>query len=123
MDKKTKVLIAEDDKFLSKLLEKKLGMEGYSVMIAYDGKESLEMCKKDPPDIILLDLIVPNMNGFEFLDAIKKDSKLKSIPVIIFSNLGQDDDVKKGLAAGAKDYVIKANISINDIVAKIEKYL
>lgn len=118
-----KILVAEDDKFLARAYEFKLGKMGYRVILAADGEEAMTKLREDKPDLLLLDLIMPKKNGFEVLAEVKADSKLKDIPVIIMSNLGQEADVKKGIQAGALDYVIKANTSLEDVVKRIEKVL
>lgn len=118
-----KILIAEDDKFLSKILATKVAKEGYEVAIALDGEEALEKIKSEHPDAIFLDLIMPKKTGFEVLEEMKKDGLVDKIPVIVISNLGQTDDVQRSLNLGAKDYVIKADTPIDEIVGKIEKYL
>lgn len=121
--KKT-ILVVEDDKFLVKVYQVKFEKEGFEVWIAADGKEAMDFLEKeDMPDIILLDLMLPIVNGFEVLTAIKKKEKWKNIPVIILSNLGQVSDVKKAKDLGAIEYIIKSNSKINDIVDKVKQYL
>ena len=122
-NKKNKVLLAEDDKFISRAYQDGLGRAGFEVISALDGEEALEKIKKTIPDIILLDVIMPEKNGFEVLEEIKADNKLKKIPVIILSNLGQDTDIQKGRELGAVDYLIKSNFSIGEVVEKIKKYV
>lgn len=121
--KNVKVLMAEDDKFIARAYNDGLGRAGFSVTIAADGAEAVTKAKADPPDIILLDLIMPEKNGFEALAEIKADSKLKDIPVIILSNLGQESDVKKGRELGAVDYLIKSDFSITEVVKKINEHV
>jgi DNA-binding response OmpR family regulator len=118
-----KILVAEDDKFLIKVYESKLFKEGYIVKISTNGEEALKDIKEMKPDLILLDLIMGKKNGFEVLAEMQKDSELRKIPVIILSNLGQDEDLKKGLDLGAHDYIIKSNASISEVVEKIERQL
>lgn len=119
-----KILAIEDDKFLIKVYQLKFEKEGFLVRIASDGKEALDFLEKDDmPDIILLDLMLPIVNGFEVLSAIKKKEKWKNIPVIILSNLGQVSDVEKAKSLGAIEYIIKSNSKINDIVDKVKQYL
>lgn len=114
----------EDDKFLIKVYQLKFEKEGFLVRIANDGKEAMDFLEKDDiPDIILLDLMLPVINGFEVLSAIKKKEKWKNIPVIILSNLGQVSDVKKAKDLGAIEYIVKSNSKINDIVEKVKQYL
>lgn len=117
-----KVLVAEDDKFLMKLYEAKLTEENYDFVMALDGVEALEKVKTEKPDMVLLDIMMPRKNGFDVLAEMKADPELKDIPVVILSNLGQDGDLKKGLEMGAVDYIVKSNISIEDVISKVQKY-
>lgn len=121
--KKIKVLVVEDDSFLAGIYTTKLGLEGFDVLSASDGEAGLKVAKKDLPDIILLDILMPKMDGFEVLDALKKDPTTEKIPVIILTNLGQKEDVERGLKGGAIDYLIKAHFVPADTVAKIRKVL
>jgi len=118
--KKAKILLVEDDNFLAGMYNAKLNIEGYSVDLASDGEQGLKLAKEGSPDLILLDIILPKLSGFEVLKAIKKDGKTKNIPVILLTNLGQRDDVSKGLALGANDYLIKAHFMPSEVVAKIK---
>lgn len=118
-----KILIIEDDEFLSDMLASKLGREGSDLKNASDGEKALEILKTWEPQLILLDIILPNMSGFEVLEQIKKNDAVKDVPVIILSNLGQQEDVKKGLSLGAKDFLIKANFTIDEIILKINKHI
>jgi DNA-binding response OmpR family regulator len=113
------LLIVEDDVFLADLYRTKFELEGFEVYVAYDGEKGLELSVKKNPDIILLDLILPKMNGFVVLENLKKNSKAKDIPVILLTNLSQKADVEKGLALGAKDYLIKAHFMPSEVVTKI----
>jgi len=115
-----KVLIIEDDKFLRELIVKKLDKEGFQTSGAIDGEEGLKKIKEERPDLVLLDLILPGIDGFEVLSRTKEDPALSSIPVIILSNLGQKEEVEKGLKLGAIDYLIKAHFTPGEIVAKIK---
>lgn len=116
-----KILIVEDDKFLSELISTKLTKEGYEVSIALDGEVGLEKAKTEKPDIILLDILLPGISGFEVLEQIKKseDPAVKNIPVLILSNFGQESKVQQGLSLGAVDYLVKANFTTGEIVEKI----
>ena len=118
-----KILIVEDDKFLRELIGQKLLKEGYDIVEAVDGEKGIKSVKDEKPDLILLDLILPGMDGFEVLTKIKEDSKIAQIPVIILSNLGQKDDIEKGLKIGAADYLIKAHFSPGEIIDKIKAIL
>ena len=119
----SKILLIEDDKFLRELIIQKLGKEGYDVSEAPEGESGLLKIKEERPDLVLLDLILPGIDGFEVLSRMKKDAELASIPVIILSNLGQKDDVQKGMDLGAEDYLIKAHFTPGEIVEKIKAIL
>lgn len=118
-----KVLVVEDDAFLSELLGTKLKKEGFEVTLAGDGETALVKMKEVKPDVILLDLMLPKMDGFQVMESIKRDEdkSLMSIPIIILSNFGQEEKIQKGLQLGAKDYLVKANFTTSEIVDKIRK--
>jgi len=122
-ENKTKILLIEDDTFLVEMYTTKFELEGFAVASAEDGKKGLEMVKKENPDIILLDILMPKMDGFAVLDALKKDQETADIPVILLTNLGQKDDVKKGFEKGAVGYLIKAHFMPSEVVDKIKKIL
>jgi DNA-binding response OmpR family regulator len=122
-DKKQKVLLVEDDKMIIDMYTLKFTQEGYDVMQAENGKDGLDMAKKTNPDIVLLDIILPQMDGFTVLKALKADGNTKGIPVVLLTNLGQDGDVKKGLELGAVDYLIKANFTPSQVVDKVKSLL
>jgi len=115
-----KILLIEDDEFLRKVMLRKLKAENYDAVEAIDGKNGLKVAKEEKPDLILLDLVLPEVDGFEVLAELKKDKKLSKIPVIILSNLGEQEEVKKGLKLGAVDYLIKANFTSGEIIKRIE---
>ena len=118
-----KILVIEDDKFLRELITQKLIKEGYEVSEAVDGEEGAKKVKEKKPDLVLLDLILPGIDGFEVLTKIKQDPELKPIPIIILSNLGQKEDVERGLKLGAVDYLIKAHFTPGEIIEKIRSVL
>ena len=122
-DKKKTVLIIEDDIFLIKAYQVKFEKEGIDAVVANDGKEAMGFLDKEPVSVVILDLMLPGMSGFDILEAIRKNSKWKKVPVIILSNLGQQEDIDRGKALGANEYFIKTNIKINEIVEKVKKYL
>lgn len=117
------LLLVEDDTFLAGMYVTKLTMEGFTTELASDGKAGLDKALKLHPDLILLDILMPKMNGFEVLEALKKDAQGKKIPVILLTNLGQKTDVLKGLELGADDYLIKAHFMPSEVVDKIKKIL
>jgi len=118
-----KILIIEDDKFLRELIVKKLVKEGYEISEAVDGEEGIKKVKEEKPDLVLLDLILPGIDGFEVLSRTKEDPTLSQIPVIILSNLGQKEDVQRGLGLGAVDYLIKAHFTPGEIIEKMKAIL
>lgn len=125
MTSTTKVLIVEDDKFLSELLATKLTKEGFTTVLALDGESGLAKAQSEQPNIILLDIMLPGMSGFEVLEGLKNntDATVKNIPVLILSNFGQESKVKQGMTLGAKDYLVKANFTTSEIIDKIKAAL
>lgn len=118
---KLKVLVIEDDKFLQKILLTKLSKEGFDVEGASDGDEGLKKVAAVQPTLVLLDLILPKINGFEVLTEMKTNSKSKNIPVIVLSNLSQEEDKKRAKELGAIDFMVKADLSINDVVLRVKE--
>ncbi len=114
------ILIVEDDKFLRELIVRKLRKENFNITEAIDGEEGIKKIKEEKPDLVLLDLILPGIDGFEVLSKMKEDMSLAQIPVIILSNLGQKDDVERGLKLGAVDYLIKAHFTPGEIIEKVK---
>ncbi len=119
----TKILIVEDEPMLADMYATKFSMEGFAVEKGYDGVEALRKARAVKPDIILLDIIMPKLDGFSVLKELKSDAHLQSVPVILLTNLGQDDDVEKGKKLGADDYFVKANHSPQEIVEKVRALL
>ncbi len=117
------LLMVEDDKFLRDLIVQKLTREGFKMRGAVDGEEGLKMVREERPDLILLDLILPGLDGFEVLKRLKADAGTKDIPVIVLSNLGQKEDMDRAMAAGAEDFMVKAHFTPAEIVAKIKATL
>jgi len=120
-----KILIIEDDQFLRDLLTTKLEKENFEVITAIDGPGGMERILKDKPQVVLLDIILPGVDGFEILKRVRTNSEMPvaTIPIILLSNLGQEADVEKGRALGADDYLIKSNFTIDEIIEKIRKIL
>lgn len=116
------ILVAEDDPFYARIYHFKLKKEGYEVVVVGDGEELLKKARERRPDIILTDLVMPVMNGFEVLVELSKDSVLKDVPVIVFSSLGQEGDIERAKKFGADDYFIKTDVSIHELVEKVKKY-
>jgi len=119
----SKVLIIEDDQRINKVYNLKLAMDGIEAATAIDGEEGLRKVYSENPDLILLDLMLPKKSGFEILKEIKANPKTKDIPVMILSNLAQEKEREDGLALGAIDYIVKSNMSIQQIMEKIKAVL
>lgn len=115
-----KVLIAEDDHFLSALLKARMDKEGFAVKQVFDGQEAIDILKDFMPDVIILDLIMPTVSGFEFLEMTSIDPQYNKVPVIILSNLGQDSDIQRAKQLGAAEYFIKARTSIDDVISVVK---
>lgn len=118
-----KILIIEDDEFLRQLVSKKISSEGFEVISAVDGPEGLEKTESEKPDLILLDLLLPTIDGFEVLSKIKTNKETSGIPVIILSNLGQQEEINKGMKLGAQDFLVKAQMTPDEIAEKIKEML
>lgn len=118
-----KILIAEDDTFFQKFYSAKLQEKGFEIVVAVDGEEAIQKVTEVKPDLVLLDIIMPKKDGFEVLAALKSSDATKSIPVIVFSSLGQEQDVKKALQLGALDYVNKGFYNIDLLFEKIAKFI
>ncbi len=118
-----KILVVEDDRFLRELITQKLAREGYDVSEAVDGEDGVKKAEEKNPDVILMDLILPGIDGFEAITKIKEKPDFESTPIIILSNLGQRDDIERGLKLGAVDFLVKAHFTPGEIIEKIEKVL
>lgn len=118
-----KILIIEDDVFLGDVLIQKLKTDGYETVLARDGAEGFAKIKEFKPDLVLLDIILPNMNGYEILEGKQKDPDIASIPVIIISNSGQPVEINRALALGVKDYLVKAQFDPEEVLVKVRLQL
>jgi DNA-binding response OmpR family regulator len=117
------ILIAEDDPFYTNFYKRKLGKDLYDIDVVSNGKVLLSALEKKIPDLILLDLIMPVMDGFSVLTEMGKDKRFKSIKTIVMTNLGQDEDRKRALGLGAQEYLVKSDLSIDEMINVIKKYL
>lgn len=117
------ILLVEDDEMLHTMYTQKFTKEGYEVLSAYNGQEGLDLAQKNHPDVILLDIIMPKMDGFVALKKLKKDESTANIPVILLTNLGQDEDIRKGKELGATDYFIKANHTPQEVMDKVREVM
>ena len=117
------VVIVEDDTFLVRAYEVMLSSQGFNVTVVSNGQEVLEKLKTgEKPAVVLLDLMLPKLSGFEVLEQMQQDPKMREIPVIVLSNLGQPDDIDRAKALGAKDYFVKADTPLEKVVQVIRKY-
>jgi len=117
--KKIKILLVEDDDFLRDICKIKLEKEQFDVITSADGIDALKKIQEKNPQLVLLDVILPGMDGFDILKNIKNDPKTSSIPIIMLTNLGQTDEVSRGISLGAEDYIIKAHFTVGEIIDKV----
>ena len=120
---KKKVMWVEDDSFLGDIIARKLSKQDYILIYARNGEEALSMVEEKMPDIILLDILLPGINGFELLKKFKENPKIKNIPVVLLSNLGQKSDIENGKDLGAERYLIKATLSLDEIIVQVKEVL
>jgi len=116
-----KILFIEDESALQKTFGEVLTKEGYEMISALDGKTGLRLAKEKKPDLILLDLILPRMHGFDVLKELKEDEKTKDIPIIILTNLENAEDIQKALELGARTYLVKANYTLEEVIRKVKE--
>ncbi len=119
----SKILIIEDDAFLQGLEASKLTKEGYDILVASSGDEALEKINEPGINLILLDLVLPNFDGFQVLEKVRSTDAIKMLPVIVFSNLSEDKDVKKAKELGATDFMVKSNFTLDELVDRIKMIL
>lgn len=117
------VLIIEDDKFLTKIYKTKLEKDGLKIEFAGNGEDGLKKMAADKPKVVLLDLVMPKMDGFEVLKQVQGDAALKKIPILVLSNLGQEEDISKAKKLGAKDFLVKSDTSIQAVVDLVKTFL
>lgn len=123
MAKKTVILLVEDDNLLIRMYQEKFTRDGYKINIALNGEEGFRKLEEERPALILLDVMMPKMDGFEVLKRIKADQSMKNIPVILLTNLGGEDDARKGLEMGAVAYLVKSEYTPGEVVAKVKEIL
>lgn len=116
-----KILIIEDERGLSEMYKIKFEREGYTVLAAFDGTTGIEVAKKERPDLILLDIIMPGIDGFETLRILRSTPETQNTKIFVFSNLGQDDEIERGMQEGADKYLIKANLTPGQLLTKVEE--
>ncbi len=120
---KKSILLVEDDPLLVKMYKTKFELEGFEMLIAEDGLQALEVVRKRRPDFLILDVMMPRLSGIEFLEKIKQDANLNSIPVIMLSNLSQPSEREKAKKLGVKEFLLKANYTPSQVAAFVKKYL
>ena len=118
-----KILIVEDEAILAEMYQDKFTQSGYEVSLAFNSEEGLALAKKERPDLILLDILLPKENGIQFLNWLRKDPEISSMPVVAFSNYDDPETKKEAFQLGVKDYLIKTNYTPQQIVEKIKSYL
>ncbi len=119
-----KILLIEDDKFIRKALQAGLSKAGFTILVASDGQEGLELLKKEKPNLVLLDLIMPLKTGFELLEDVRMGTEeIKKIPIIVMSNLGTNEDINKCKSLGAVDYFIKSDMPLSTVIEKVKYHL
>jgi len=117
------ILLVEDDQFLIEIYTTKFKQAGFSIGKAEDGKECLKKLKEETPDLLLLDIVLPSLNGWEILRKIREDEVLKNIKVVILSNLGEKQEIEKGIKLGAVRYLVKAHYTPSEVVEEVKKIL
>lgn len=118
-----RILVVEDEELLSSIIVRELANAGHDVKAAYNGEEAVQHASSETPELILLDLIMPKMDGFQVLDTLKKDPKTSAIPVVVLSNLGQKEDIEKAKSSGAFDYMVKINFAPKEVCAKVKEIM
>jgi len=118
-----KILLVEDEQIMIDLLQKKLTEEGYQVSVAKDGSAGLKKMREVKPDLILLDIVMPRMGGFEVMEEMGKEPDLKKIPVVIISNSGQPVELERAQKLGAKDWLIKTEFDPQEVIEKVKKQI
>ncbi|OGY99897.1 MAG: hypothetical protein A3E09_02560 [Candidatus Liptonbacteria bacterium RIFCSPHIGHO2_12_FULL_60_13] len=118
-----RIVIVEDEIALVKVLGEKFKREGFDVSVATNGEDAVRVIRSQEPDLVLLDLILPKKDGFAVLQEMKADPELKPIPVVVLSNLGEDENLKRALKMGAVDYLVKTQHPINEVVEKVRGHL
>ena len=117
------ILVIEDDQLLSSLIAQRLSDAGHEVEAAYTGEQAIESVGKNPPDLVLLDILLPGKNGYEILHELKANESTSKVPVIVLSNLGQKEDIDKAMSEGADDYMVKVNFTPKEILEKVRQFL
>ena len=118
-----KIVLVEDDSLMSSILAAHLIKEGFNIVSVTEGAQAFERIQAEQPSIVLFDIVLPGVGGFDILAKLKQDESTKSIPVLILSNLGSKEEIQRGIDLGAEDYLVKANSMVEEITGKIQKIL
>ena len=119
----SKILIVEDDSFLQGLEVNKLKKDGYEIITASSGDEAMQKITDSGISLVLLDLVLPNFDGFQVLEKIRATESIKSVPVIVFSNLSEEKDINRAQSLGATDFLVKSNFTLDELVERIKSVL
>ena len=117
------ILLVEDEPLLANLLKQRLEKDGMTVLLGRDGEEALNILRDHKPDLIILDIILPKVSGFELMEKLKNDPSFQKAPIVVVSNLGQESDIEKGQTLGAVGYFVKAKVSIEELVGHVKEFL
>jgi len=120
---KKKIVLVEDDSLMSGVLATHLVNEGFEVVLVVDGAQAFERIQTERPDVVLLDIILPGIGGFDILQKLKQDESTRSIPVLVLSNLGSEEEIQRGISLGAEGYLVKANNTVEEVMKKMKDIL
>ena len=120
---KKKILLADDDQFIVVVYKDGFEQAGYDVVVARDGEETLKQMEAEQPDLVILDIIMPKLNGFEVIKTAKADPKLANIPILVLTNLSQPSDEQEARTSGANDFITKFNASFDDVVVHVQQLI
>lgn len=123
MQTKPKILIVDDEEDILKLYSQKFSLAKFNVIAEKFGKKVLDLAKSCHPDVILLDILMPDVDGYKIIKLLKSDPKTNKFPIILFSNLGDKEDIEKGILLGAEDYIPKANFTPDEVVKRVRTFL
>ena len=118
-----KILIVEDEEYIAEMYKIRFEMSGYEIVLAADGQEGIDMAIKEKPDLVLLDLVMPNKNGYQVLEELRANPETKGLKIFILSNLGQKEEIDKGLSLGADGFYVKAHMTPTELLDKIKEIL
>jgi DNA-binding response OmpR family regulator len=118
-----KILLIEDDPLIVKIYKTRLSADGYEVISADNGQDGLKLAMENPPNLIVLDIMMPKMDGFGVLEKLRTEENTKQVPILVYSNLGAEDEIQRARKLGATEFIVKANISPTEMVTKIKHYL